>query len=175
MYQVSPASSPRFSSHLRSGPVLFGLIFGGIGLLFAFIGGGMLWQYWRAARWPTADGVVLTSKVDSQRGSKGGSTYACLVTYRFSVNGREYTGSKLEPMTVYASGSGAHEDHAAFAAGTKCTVYYDPADPGADSCLRPSAGIFQWIFFLVGALFAAIGVSVMVGSWWARGGPLSAG
>jgi hypothetical protein len=172
LHELPPGSHPRSPFAVHPARVLFGCIFGGIGLIFACVGVGMLWQYWRAARWPTAPGVILTSRVDSQRGSKGGTTYACLVTYRFQANGREYTGDKLEPMTVYSSGSAAREDNAAYAAGMECTVHYDPDDPAGNSCLRPRAGVFQWIFFGIGSLFALVGFIALVAGWWGRGGPI---
>ncbi|MBI2922510.1 MAG: DUF3592 domain-containing protein [Planctomycetes bacterium] len=172
MYEVQPGSHP--SSPQRrsgvSGSKLFGCIFGGVGSIFAILGFAFLWQYWRASDWPTVPGTVMASRVESRRGSKGGTTHLCKVEYRYVVNGQPFVGNKLEPMEVSSSGRGAYEDQQEFPPGGACLVHYNPAKPD-ESVLRVKAGWFQWLFAGIGMICVAIGVGAFAAGWYKGGGP----
>ena len=143
--------------------LVFGLVFGGIGL-------GMSVPCWRASGWPTAPGVVTKSELLSHRGSKGGTTRRLHVFYTFTVNGVTREGDRLDAIPISTSGDGPFQDQREYGAGTPVQVHYNPGDPG-ENCIRTSLGPVQWIMNGIGVLMAMIAVAVLYGTWWKRNSP----
>lgn len=95
--------------------------------------------------WPTADGEVTESKVVSQRGSKGGTTYKPEVHYRYSVGGGSFTSDTITKGLSYSTSSGgyARKVLGEFPAGKKIKVFYDAVDPSS-SVLYAGMGEHEW-------------------------------
>ena len=125
----------------------------------AFFAARNQWNVSRArasVTWPTAPGMVETSKIE-RRLTKNGTLYRLALTYGYRVDGNSYEGDTVEfgPPRVRAEEliEGLAKK---YPAGAKVAVHYDPDDP-ATSVLETSdemAWQDQWrIWLLVAAPF----------------------
>lgn len=81
--------------------------------------------------WPTTEGVVVLSEVGEGGSGQYTEGWWPRVSYRYSVNGREYTSDSVEVEDV---GNGNTDRFAwqvvqRYPAGKHVKVYYDPRDP----------------------------------------------
>jgi len=133
--------------------------------LFVLMGGGMFgafflgpWIHVQQARgWTETPCTIISSTVQSHRGSKGGSTYSVEMVYRYTVDGREHKASRYGFL---GGSSGGYGDKAAvvrrFPAGARAVCFVDPHDPYRavfERGITPDFlyGLFALIFFFVGA------------------------
>ena len=103
--------------------------------------------------------TVLSTRVQDHSDSDG-TTYEPVVVYRYRVNDREYTASRVTPLAESRSGRWAHRVTARYEVGNDYTAYYDPDDPG-DAFLLRSRSIIPWAFLvipLVGMTFIIAGI-----------------
>lgn len=118
-----------------------------LGLLFAAGGTGYyLYASSRiasAADWPTAQGQVVDSLIDSEtRRSGSGSSrretqvWIARITYRYEAGGQSLTGNRiwLTAQTDFSTPEAARSFIAAYPPGGAVAVHYDPANP-ADAAL----------------------------------------
>jgi len=124
--------------------------------------------------WPTANGVVVSSRVkrDSTRIRGGGYNihYVADVRYAYEVGGRRYESDTFAFGTSHAfpDSAAALAEVSAYPPGRTVRVYHDPADP-ATSCLSPGVepeGFdmllgMSGVFALGGAFMLALGVRAM--------------
>lgn len=108
-----------------------------------------------SAAWPSAQGIIRTSTVTSQRGSKGGTTYKPEVTYTYTVDGAEYTGNLIAYGLKGSSASRSFAQHydSKYPEGSAIPVAYDPARPQT-SVLEPGVSKRAFIMVAFGAIFA---------------------
>lgn len=131
-------------------------------LLMALMAWATARRAWTMRRWPTADGIVVESRVERTmtrrtRRSRTTSTpfYIPRVVYRFRVEGVEIDGDRLG-RSVSSSTSGVVERLvAAFPVGTRVVVHYDPAEP-TTAVVDPGAGMVPL------ALAAAAAILVLI-------------
>jgi len=100
---------------------------------------------WASASWPTCTGTVLSSTVERTRSASTGPRrrhnesswrYRCHVSYRYTVAGTVFTGTRIRVSGGASSNPGpAEADAARFPAGAEVQVHYNPADP-ADALLE---------------------------------------
>ena len=89
-----------------------------------------------ALRYPATEGTVLSAEV-TRHDSDGGDTYGVAMRYTYRVAGREYEGRRYRYQSGSSSDSGwADAAVARHGAGSKATVYYNPANPG-EALLAP--------------------------------------
>jgi hypothetical protein len=103
--------------------------------------------------------TVLSTRVQEHSDSDG-STYEPVVVYRYRVNDREYTASRVTPLKSSRSGRWAHRIIARYAVGTTYTAYYDPDEPSEAFLLRRRS-VLPWAFIgvpLVAMLVIAVGI-----------------
>lgn len=151
---------------------LFGVFFfGGAGLGWLLFGRAILAA--NAARdWVETDCVILSGKLDQERMTKGARTYTLTrieVTYRYTVEGKEYTGERYD----FSVGRGSGNFNAKFTiaqqlkAGNEDTCFVNPAD-ASESVLRKSTGLYgdDKVLAFVPVVFMALGflgaVSVVI-------------
>lgn len=141
----------------RTPLILFALV---AALLLAL----MAWAAIRRVRtiraWPTADGVVVSSFVDrlTTSRSRGGRTattpfYVPRVVYRFRVEGVDIDGDQLGRSRRSSAFKAAEAVTAAYPAGTRVVVHYDPDQP-TTAVVDPTAGVLP--------LGLGIGAAVLV-------------
>ena len=98
--------------------------------------------------------TVLSTRVEEHRDSDG-STYEPVVVYRYRVNDREYTASRVTPLRQSRSGRWARRLTARYQVGGTYTAFYDPENP-RDAFLLRSRSVIPWAFVgipLVALLF----------------------
>lgn len=136
-------------------------------LAVAFLAGGGACTWWglrlldraeRSAKWPAAEGVVISSEIRSQL-DKGKRKYWAAVSYEYDVEGNKRSGSTIS-FGDYRSTS-RHEFEAIVArypVGKKVAVFHDPAAPET-SVLEPGVTFATRIPLIVGLVFSVLGTA----------------
>jgi hypothetical protein len=114
----------------------------------------------RAQSYPTAAGVILSSRVHESSDSEGGSSYSAKIRYAYDVGGRRYECDRYRYGMMGSGRRGAQAVAASYPAGRGIVVHYNPANP-ADAVLRP--GVQAGDFFL--PLFMTPFNLIMLASW----------
>lgn len=148
-------------SHKRSGGialVLFGLVFLVVGCATFFALFVLpVWRTIIAREWHSTAAQIVSSEV-GVHSSSDGTTYSIDITYRYTVDGKQYE-SKRYDCNAFTSSSGRSGKEAVVAqypAGSSTFCYYDPSNPSMavlnrDFSLATLVGLFPLIFVLVGA------------------------
>jgi hypothetical protein len=155
------------------GCVAFAAVFGGVGVFATWAIGATLWDAHRAGSWVRVKATVGDAALQS-----GGDTFRAEGTYRYTFEGREYSGSRLGISRVGGADNldDWHQEVSAKlqdarAAGKAITVWVNPENPAEavfDRYVRWREIAFLTPFSLafggvgVGALVAA--VVVLLGS-----------
>jgi hypothetical protein len=115
----------------------------------------------QAQDWPTTDGVITYSAVDSHS-SHDGNLYAPNVQYTYTVNGVKYSSNGIIFGTISTSDGGyANEMVNRYYVGKTVTVYYNPENP-SDALLEPG---IMWIYYLpivFGLILLLIGIVLLI-------------
>jgi hypothetical protein len=100
--------------------------------------------------------TVLSTRVEEHSDSDG-STYEPVVVYRYRVQDREYTASRVTPLRESRSGRWASRVTARYEVGGTYTAYYDPGNPEEAFLIRHRS-VLPWAFVgmpLVALMFIA--------------------
>lgn len=127
----------------------------------------VLWAMWkqlmvrRSATWASTLGEIVRSEVVRTRSGAWDSrhtSYEACVEYRYDVGGQTLTGKTIDlGGTVHTSLQGhAARRCAAYPAGVRTLVYYDPARPERACLERTGAG--PLFFGAVGVVFGVVGL-----------------
>ncbi|MBB2923170.1 DUF3592 domain-containing protein [Cellulomonas cellasea] len=135
-----------------------------MGLVFLVIGLGALHLVGQDDAGPgdvTTQGTVVDQQWHTNHSSTGGSRRTCSPAAEFTVDGQVHT-------AVSNGSSGSCP-----AIGTRVTVVYDPADPGATGRLPAPATVvlLLWLFPVAGAVMLLTGIGTFV----ARAASIGAG
>jgi hypothetical protein len=143
--------------------VAFCSIFLGVGATMAFNENRRLTTY------RPVEATVLSTRVDEHSDSDG-STYEPVVEYRYFVNDRPYTASRVTPLKMSRSGRWAHRVIAKYSVGATYMAYYDPADP-SEAFLMRTRSFIPWAFILIPTIgLILLGVAFRGSRELARGG-----
>lgn len=165
---LSIAKVPQLLAPLlpNSENALFVTLSGGLGLFLLLFGFAQERQALAMQTWTPTQGAVIASEVRSYTQWKDGiqhTFYTPGITYRFTVNGREYTSDRysLGAETGWSTSRFAEKKVKEYPAGSPLTVYYNPKAP-AESVLdrRLSGGWMIWIlaFGLLALALVSAGV-----------------
>ena len=118
-----------------------------------------------SVRWPTADGKVVSSSVESDHssgGNGGGTTYQAEILYEFSVDGTIYNGNRVA-YGDYGSSNPSHARNIVnqYPVGKELTVYYMPSEP-EESLLEPGMQTQAWFLPGFGLVFLCTGSGMLV-------------
>ncbi|WP_120499633.1 DUF3592 domain-containing protein [Roseovarius sp. EL26] len=116
----------------------------------------------RVRRWPHTTGILTEDGVSSF-GSGSDRMHAARVRYEYSVDSTPYTGKRLSPFIVHATGTrmaewqkGGIQRHG----GNHVTVFYNPARPHKSYLILPTLigiiGVFVLITIVVIVLWFAL-------------------
>jgi len=147
-------------------------------LVFIAIGSGLLFYARRVSAkaqqslsWPTTDGAISHSAVLQQMGQTSSSTnaanYKADVTYRYKVQGRDYSSERITLADFSSSGGRAQGIVDRYPDGAPVTVYYNPVDP-SDAVLERGSTSGIAVLCVIGGIFAAAGLLFLVGSLTGR-------
>lgn len=135
-----------------------------MGMAIMLFWGRQVVQGLRSRSWPTAPGVVVTSGVEEVKLAEHGTRYEPEVTYRYTVDGRTYTGRRWRfGATAAFNRTQAGRLVARYPVGEAIAVRYDPFRP-ATSVLEPGVGdkaVFA-IALGLGAVCVVAGVASIV-------------
>ena len=93
--------------------------------------------------WVACDATVDRAWLEKHHGRRGSPRYEPRVEYRYSMNGSDYVGSRLEiPMHRYAP-SYARKKIAGLDPGATIRILYDPDDPAESVVETPSVDWFM--------------------------------
>lgn len=152
------------SANNRISLLIIGIVFTLMPAIFLAVGGGMAWsQHRRIATGQPVEALVERAEVLAQSGSGRNrrTNYVPSITYRYSVQGREYVSSNTLPLSFSSSNqSWASAIVARYAPGTKATAYYDPANP-AEAFLIREYSFFPYIFTVFPGLFLGLGLPML--------------
>jgi hypothetical protein len=129
------------------------ILFGLVALVFGL---REVWFGWKSGSWPAAEGIVQSSSVKHTTGRHGG--YMVEVRYRFTVDGREHAGTRIDfgGDAVSSDLSPAKTIADMYSAGATITVYYQPDSP-AVCVLEPGLKGHAWFIPAFGLFFLALG------------------
>jgi hypothetical protein len=128
------------------------LCIGFILIALGVMGHGLYQAYiaYTCHNWPTTTAKILSAQINNTHGDDGSSQEAVL-TYSYSVDGHDYTGSGLEPASNIASRN-PHGIIAHYPVGSRHTVFYNSKDPSA-AYLQPVFSKRSFVGFAFGLLF----------------------
>lgn len=120
---------------------LLALLFGALALAAAWI---LYESYARAARWPSTDGVVLSSEVrktltETYAKRQQQLSWEPLVTYQYSVGGKRYVGTRISSRVYRKPADAGDADPPRelsaladrYAVGVRVGVHYNPENPSS--------------------------------------------
>ncbi len=141
------------------------------GLVFVALGYSSLQKARASTSWSRTMGTVNDSDVEEHEVSSGSSSnkrnrrdyqYTVQVFYSYEVDGVEYSSQRISFETpTYSSEARAERMARSYREGSQVAVRYDPRDP-SEAVLRPGVIRSQYLFPVVGLLFALIGLYVTI-------------
>ena len=161
----SPELNPKSGRVLAAGTWLIraiGLAAIAFGIAFAVLGARDWDRASASVGWPTAAGTVAESRMHHRTHTNRGrtsSTWSPHVTYRYSVDGREFEAQRISFRVGGWSRSEAQAVVDAHPVGSAVTVHHAPDDPSL-ACLEPGPGDWQWVPLAIGAVAVLIGFGV---------------
>jgi len=143
------------------------LILGGVGLGLLLFGRSARRKALASQSWPTVAGMVTESEVKVTEQTSGSGMdaeqtthYKPVVKYQYSVEGMEFTGSRIAFGAMNSAHSAANAVVARYPAGASVTVRYDPEKP-AEAVLETKTGGGAMLMVL-GVMFLIFGVGSAV-------------
>lgn len=139
-----------------------------MGAVFFLIGGGIMLFVGKptldAAKasksWPSVDGVVIESRVETKRSNDrhDGPSYKAVVVYDYEVNNEAHSSDRIWfGSEVSTSKRGQMRDIVKqYPEGAQTTVYYDPDTP-SEAVLQPGAFFTSYFMIIFGSVFAVVG------------------
>jgi hypothetical protein len=164
---VSGFSSGGGSSSGFSMPIWFGIIFASFASIFVSIGiTTLVQQRYRLETYQPVPAQVLSAKVviHTTTGKNGGTTYAPVISYTYTVGGHRYTSKNVMPgLNSSGSSNWAQSVVDQYRPRTKTTAWYCAADPSKVFLLhRLDEG--PYVFALFPALFVVLGIVLAISS-----------
>ena len=142
--------------------IAFFLIFAVGGIAFVLIGYNSMQKAKAAKAWPTVEGRITASEVDSywkrDRDSGSQRMHQAKIAYEYTVDGENYESTKISFMNTSSSmRSQAQAVVKKYPAGGTATIYYNPLNP-QEAVLEPGATGGAMFFMAAGGIFALIGI-----------------
>jgi hypothetical protein len=152
---LDPAETPSKSNAaiLIGALIVFAAVFGGFGTYKYTVASA-------SSSWPTTQSRITASRLD-RTGSGSDTKYRPSVSYRYSVQGTDYTGKRIRAVSSYTSRGKAESELARYPSGATVTVYYDPADP-ASSVLVPGVTMGIYLMLAVGVACLVLAIAILV-------------
>jgi len=117
----------------------------------------------RLATWQPAAAVVTESGERTYRTTRGGSSRAVRIRYRYRADGREHESDRIYPGPWSTTAGDSEELRARFPAGSAVTAFVDPDDP-ARAFLVPFRSFLPYLaVLLVAAPLGALAAGLATG------------
>jgi hypothetical protein len=133
-----------------------------MGLLFLAIGGYNVWMGMASQSWPTAEGKILSSRIQSRRDrdSSGRATtmYTAKVDYEYQVGERQFRSQRVQYGLFSSSARNQARDvMERYPQGRAVKVRYNPDSPEV-AVLDPGAHPLALLFTGIGGLLMILSV-----------------
>jgi hypothetical protein len=134
-----------------------------------FVGWG-IWHQIASRNYPAVSGEITHSELTREHGSKGGTSYGVDIRYSYTVDGREFDGTRYRYNAGASSDSAwAREAVASHPIGAATQVFYNPRNP-QDALLSPGLGGADLFLVLFLMPFNLITFGLFAGAgMWLRG------
>lgn len=148
-------------------PSLFSLVFVLIGVAILSYARKLDAKAKESLSWPSTDGEISHSAVlyqtDTNPSTGNSPTYKADVAYRYKVNGRDYSSSRISLADLASTTRSAQNTVDRYPDNSSVQVYYNPANP-AEAVLEPGETSGLTFLYAVGGLFAVAGVLFLIAS-----------
>ena len=113
--------------------------------------------------WPTVDGQIISSSVESSYSSGSSSArHYPIVEYEYSVEGESFTGDRISfAQQSYSDYKSADVVTKRYSVGRTVPVFYDPED-ASNSVLEPGKSGSRWYLIGIGIVIAAFAGKMLV-------------
>jgi hypothetical protein len=109
--------------------------------------------------WPSAEGVIDESRIDTQRAKNDQKKQRLVIRYHYNIDGHSYRNDKAQFLdNVFYPNTSKQQVVARFPAGQTVRVYYNPSDPQTAVLITGFPMVTFIGGLLVGLLFLGIGV-----------------
>lgn len=142
------------------GLIIVTLVCAGVGSFFTFyLGLPMYRRALASTSWPTTDGRIQTSRVETSRDNKGKTRYTSAVQFAYEVQGQNYESAYVWPSGGYSSSSESEHRKVVerYTPGKQVKVFYDPQKPEF-GILEPGVTSTNYIVLIVGVMFFLAGL-----------------
>ena len=137
--------------------IAFSSLFVVVGFVVVGFGINSLSNARASVHWPSTEGVVISSTVDSHRSHDSGTTYSADITYTYIVHQDTLTSTSLKFGEVSTGNSSDARRYVnKYPAGQSVKVYYNEEDP-YEAVLEPGVHASTWFLPVFGAVFALFG------------------
>jgi hypothetical protein len=139
--------------------LMFLLVWVPVTLVFDGVVAYGLFQQCRAWGFAEVPGTVVSSEVKTTTDSDGDDSHRLAITYRYTVNGLEFTRDRYRYAAFGTNDKSWHRIAKGLPPGTAVPVYHDPANPGEATLTRGPQGFDLFLAnFLVPFNLIAVGV-----------------
>lgn len=113
--------------------------------------------------WPSVEGEIIRSEINSFHNSEGKEMYSPDVAYVYQLDGKDYSGSRISDLSYSTSSEGeVQRKLAKYPKGSTVKVYYDTEDPH-NSTLKPGIGFVANLLYHLPLAFCAVSVLLILG------------
>jgi hypothetical protein len=112
-----------------------------------------------AASWPTTDGVVLSTFIETSSDGQGDS-YSPHIVYEYHVNAIRYESNRIALSTFSSNLSEAQSYIDNYPIGSTVTVHYNPNDPG-DAVLETQFDPMGYLGTIIGIVLVCVGAAIL--------------
>ena len=145
---------------MSTGPTLIAVATIAVGGFNMVYGGRLVWRSWRARRWPTLEGRLISADLLPRKPLAAKAVWGLRVLYRYSVGPDTYTGANMSPEggpTFFSEELGRLAIAQQWQPGTAVQVHVHPSDPG-NAMLAPRVSLLTVSMLVLGAAMTAAGV-----------------
>lgn len=134
--------------------ILIGLFLSSFGLYFLYKEGNI-------RNWPTIVGTVQDTQIADFSRSSSTPSFKPIVTYQYSVNGKDYSNNRLTVISkTYGTLIEAEAIVAKYPVQQKVVVLYNPQNP-QDSILKHQSKMISYFIIIFGLLISSIAIIIM--------------
>ena len=118
-----------------------------------------------SSSWPSTEGEIahsaVLSQTDTTANDNSTTTYKADISYRYKVNGTNYSSSRISLVDFASTSARAQSTVGRYPDKSTVQVYYNPSN-FAEAVLEPGGAGGINVLYLVGGIFAASGLFFLI-------------
>lgn len=158
--------------------IVFLAVFLSLWYAIIFVFQGTYQEAEQAIDWPTVEGTILESAIESEtssrqfRDSQGSTTnkttteYIPRIRYQYRVEGQQYENNIFQKIGNPGPRSAAQQIVKRYPKGSPTTVYYDPTDPQNSVLVPGNSSETRWVLWLF--TYVPIGILLVILVCWVK-------